>query len=120
MWRTTYNTFRRLRDMTLLRHARDFKFCMSQAQWCVKIALVFNVSFLKSVLYYMLHFSSFSLGNRVFRRFLKFFFLRESLRTSVAFLFLKFDCLIFEMFFIRDLKPKLNKQRDSIRAKLFV
>ena len=27
--------------------------------------------------------------------------------------------LIFEMFFIRDLKPKLNKQSDSIRAKLF-
>ena len=31
----------------------------------------------------------------------------------------KFDCLIFEMFFIRDLKPKFNKQSDSIRAKLF-
>ena len=31
----------------------------------------------------------------------------------------KFDCLIFEMFFIRDLKPKLNKQSDSNRAKLF-
>ena len=31
----------------------------------------------------------------------------------------KFDCLIFEMFFIRDLEPKLNKQSDSIRAKLF-
>ena len=31
----------------------------------------------------------------------------------------KFDCLIFEMFFIRDLKPKLNKQSESIRAKLF-
>ena len=31
----------------------------------------------------------------------------------------KFDCLIFEMFFTRDLKPKLNKQSDSIRAKLF-
>ena len=31
----------------------------------------------------------------------------------------KFDCLIFEMFFIRDLKPKLSKQSDSIRAKLF-
>ena len=31
----------------------------------------------------------------------------------------KFDCLVFEMFFIRDLKPKLNKQSDSIRAKLF-
>ena len=32
----------------------------------------------------------------------------------------KFDCLIFEMFFIQELKPTLNKQRDSIRAKLFV
>ena len=32
----------------------------------------------------------------------------------------KFDCLIFEMFFIKDLKPTLNKQSDSIRAKLFV
>jgi len=31
----------------------------------------------------------------------------------------KFDCLIFETFFIRDLKPKLNKQSDSIRSKLF-
>ena len=31
----------------------------------------------------------------------------------------KLDGLIFEMFFIRDLKPKLNKQSDSIRAKLF-
>ena len=31
----------------------------------------------------------------------------------------KFNCLIFEMFFIRDLKPKLNKQSDSIHAKLF-
>ena len=31
----------------------------------------------------------------------------------------KFDCLLFEMFFIRDLQPKLNKQSDSIRAKLF-
>ena len=30
----------------------------------------------------------------------------------------KFDCLIFEMFFVRDLKPKFNKQSDSIRAKL--
>ena len=32
----------------------------------------------------------------------------------------KFDCLIFEMFFIQELKPMLNKQCDSIRAKLFV
>ena len=31
----------------------------------------------------------------------------------------KFHCLIFEMFFIRDLKLKLNKQSDSIRVKLF-
>ncbi|XP_073233004.1 uncharacterized protein [Porites lutea] len=34
----------------------------------------------------------------------------------------KFDCLIFEilMFFIQELKPTLNKQCDSICAKLFV
>ena len=31
----------------------------------------------------------------------------------------KLDCLIFEMLFIRELEPKLNKQRDSIRAKVF-
>lgn len=31
----------------------------------------------------------------------------------------KLDCLIFEMLFIKRLKPKLNKQCDSIRAKLF-
>ena len=31
----------------------------------------------------------------------------------------KLDCLIFEMLFIRKLKPKLNKQSDSIRTKLF-
>ena len=32
----------------------------------------------------------------------------------------KLDCLIFEMLSIRKLKPKLNKQSDSICAKLFV
>ena len=32
----------------------------------------------------------------------------------------KLDCLIFEMLFIRLLKPKLNKQSDSLCAKLFV
>ena len=31
----------------------------------------------------------------------------------------KFDCLIKEMFFIRKLKPSLNVQTDSIRAKVF-
>ena len=31
----------------------------------------------------------------------------------------KLDCLIFEMLFIRNLKPKLNKQSDSICVKLF-
>jgi len=30
----------------------------------------------------------------------------------------KFDCLIFEMLFIKELKPGLNTQKDSIRAKL--
>ena len=32
----------------------------------------------------------------------------------------KLDRLIFEMLFIKELKPSLNKQCDSIRAKLFV
>ena len=31
----------------------------------------------------------------------------------------KFDCLIFEMLFIKELNPKLNTQKDSFRAKLF-
>ena len=29
------------------------------------------------------------------------------------------DCLMFEMLFIRDLKPTLNKQKDSISSKVF-
>ena len=32
----------------------------------------------------------------------------------------KFDCLIFEMLFTKELKPTLNKQCNSIHAKLFV
>ena len=32
----------------------------------------------------------------------------------------KFDCLVFEMLWIKNLKPNLNIQTDSIRAKLFV
>ncbi|CAH3037844.1 unnamed protein product, partial [Porites lobata] len=40
--------------------------------------------------------------------------LRESQFTS------KFDCLVFEMLFIKKLKPNLNIQTDSICAKLFV
>ena len=31
----------------------------------------------------------------------------------------KFDCLIFEMLFIKELNPKLNTQKDSICGKLF-
>ena len=31
----------------------------------------------------------------------------------------KFDCLIFEMLFIKELQPGLNTQKDSVRAKLF-
>ena len=30
----------------------------------------------------------------------------------------KLDCLIFEILFIRELEPKLNKKSDSIRAKV--
>ena len=32
----------------------------------------------------------------------------------------KFDCLIYEMLFVKELKPPLNKQTDSIRAKLYI
>ena len=31
----------------------------------------------------------------------------------------KFDCLVYEMFFINELRPTLNAQSDSIRAKDF-
>jgi len=59
-----------LRDLNLLRHARYFKFCMLQAQWRVKIFVFFQKCFVLSASFFL-----FSLGNRVFRRFLKFFFL---------------------------------------------
>ena len=62
-----------LRDLYLLLHARDFKFYISQAQWRVKIFAFFKKCFF--IVTTLLHFFSFSLGNRVFRRFLKFFFL---------------------------------------------
>ena len=32
----------------------------------------------------------------------------------------KFDCLVYEMLFIKELRPSLNTQSDSISAKLFV
>ena len=32
----------------------------------------------------------------------------------------KFDCLVYEMLLIQELKPSLNTQSDSISAKLFV
>ena len=32
----------------------------------------------------------------------------------------KFECLVKEMLFIQELKPSLNVQLDSIRAKLFI
>ena len=31
----------------------------------------------------------------------------------------KFDCLVYEMLFIHELRPTLNVQSDSIRAKVF-
>ena len=31
----------------------------------------------------------------------------------------KYECLLFERLFIKELKPSLNKQLDSIRLKLF-
>ena len=32
----------------------------------------------------------------------------------------KFDCLVYEMLLIKELRPRLNTQGDSISAKLFV
>ena len=32
----------------------------------------------------------------------------------------KFECLVYEMLFIRVIKPSLNVQSDSIRAKVFL
>ena len=32
----------------------------------------------------------------------------------------KFDCLLAEMFLIKEMKPSLNVQSDSIRAKVFI
>ena len=32
----------------------------------------------------------------------------------------KFDCLVYEMYCIQSLKPALNVQSDSLRAKVFV
>ena len=32
----------------------------------------------------------------------------------------KFECLIYEMLFIKEINPSLNTQADSIRAKLFI
>ena len=46
--------------------------------------------------------------------------LRESQFTVLRKCQSKFDCLVFEMLFIKKLKPNLNIQTDSIRAKLFV
>ena len=31
----------------------------------------------------------------------------------------KFECLVYEMLYIQEMKPKLNTQSDSIKAKLF-
>ena len=45
--------------------------------------------------------------------------LRESQFTVLRKCQSKFDCLVFEMLFIKKLKPNLNIQTDSIRAKLF-
>ena len=63
-------------------------------------------------------------GNRLF--FYYYYFqvktklLRENQFTVLRKCQSKFDCLVFEMLFIKKLKPNLNIQTDSIRAKLFV
>jgi len=86
VWTSIYK--KPLHDLYLLRHARDFKIYMSQAQWCVKIFAFFKKCFL--LLRLRLIFS-FSLGNRVFRRFLKFFFLYGVIMdVSCIYIFIRF------------------------------
>ena len=41
-----------LRDLNLLRHVLDFKFCMSQAQWRVKIFVFFKKCFVLSASFF--------------------------------------------------------------------
>ena len=48
---------------------------------------------------------------RVFHRLLIYFYFYQNWH---------FDCLAFEMLYIKKLKPNLNVQADSIRAKRFV
>ena len=74
-----------LRELYLLRHARDFKFFMSQALWRVK-----RFAFFKKCLFIYDSASLFSssLGIRVFRRFLKFFFLYGVI-TDVSSIFIR-------------------------------
>ena len=70
-----------------LRQARDFKFYMSQTQWRVKIFSFFKKCFLLLRLCFI---SSFCLGNRVFRRFLEFFFLYGVITdVSCIFIFIR-------------------------------
>ena len=45
-------------------------------------------------------------------------FLRRS-HSSVKKFWGKYECFLYEMLFIKELKPNLNKQSDSIRSKLF-
>ena len=47
-------------------------------------------------------------------------FLRERFKVLIKKCKKKFDCLVYEMLFIRSLKPNLNVQADSIRAKVFL
>ena len=57
--------------------------------------------------------------------------IKENIKKKFVFAFLKalwnalagpgaFDCLVYEMLFVRSLKPNLNVQADSIRAKVFL
>ena len=45
LWRTTYNKLRRVLRRDCVTWTRDFKFCMSQAQWRVKIFVFFKKCF---------------------------------------------------------------------------
>ena len=49
----------------------------------------------------------------------KYFINIHGVLTALVLAVSKFDCLLYEVFFVKELKPSLNTQEDSIRAKLF-
>ena len=77
-----------LRDLSLSRHARRFKFYVASAMACVKIFAYSRFSIDTFCYDSLLLFHRFSLGNRVFLEFLEFSYLRSHYGRKLHFYFL--------------------------------